>query len=61
MALAPSLFDRHIAERLEDFAVHRLDGLLHPFAEIARLVAVAQFHRLMRAGGGARRHRRAAH
>jgi len=33
------------------------DGLPHPFAEIARLVVVAQFHRLMRAGGGARRHR----
>ena len=47
-------------ERLEDLAVDGLDRLLHALAEIARLVAVAQFDRLMRAGGGARRHRRAA-
>ena len=51
----------HAAEGVEDLAVHRLDGLEHTLAEIARLVAVAQFHSLMRAGGGARRHRRAAH
>ena len=54
------LLDRHVAQRLEDFAVDGFDRLLHALAEIARLVAVAQFHRLMRAGGGARRHRRAA-
>src|SRR5262249_37929512 len=45
---------------LEDFAVHGLDRLAHALAEIARLVAVTQFHRFMRAGGGAGRHRRAA-
>ena len=54
------LLDRHVAERLEDLAVDGLDRLLHALAEIARLVAVAQFDRLMRAGGSARRHRRAA-
>ena len=51
----------HVAERLEDLAVDGLDRLLHALAEIARLVAVAQLDRLMRAGGGARRHRGAAH
>ncbi len=35
-------------------------GLQHALAAVARLVAVAQFHRLVRAGGGAGRHRRAA-
>ena len=55
------LLGRHVAERLEDFAVDGLDRLQHALAEIARLVAVAQLDRLMRAGGGARRHRRAAH
>ena len=51
----------HAAERVEDLAVDGVDRLLHALAEIARLVAVAQFDRLMGAGGGARRHRRAAH
>ena len=55
------LFDRHVGQRLEDLAVDGGDRLLHALAEIARLVAVAQFDCLMRAGGGARRHRRAAH
>ena len=54
------LLDGLIAQRLEDFAVDGLDRLLHALAEIALLVAVAQFDRLMRAGGGARGHRRAA-
>ena len=54
------LFDRHLAERLEDLAVDGFDRLAHALAEIASLVAVAQFDRLMRAGGGARRHRGAA-
>ena len=54
------IFDGVIGQRLEDFAVHGGDGLLHALAEIAALVAVAQLDRLMRAGGRARRHRRAA-
>jgi hypothetical protein len=49
-----------IAERLEDFGVDGFDRLAHALAEIAALVAVAQFHRLMRAGGRARRHGGAA-
>ena len=51
----------HAAERVENLAIDGLDRLPHALAEIARLVAVAQLNRLMRAGGGARRHRRAAH
>ena len=54
------LLDGLIAQRLEDFAVDGLDRLLHALAEIALLVAVPQFDRLMRAGRGARGHRRAA-
>ena len=54
------LLDRPVAQRLEDFAVDGFDRLLHALAEIARLVAVAQFDRLMRAGGGAGGHRGAA-
>ena len=54
------LLDGLIAQRLEDFAVDGLDRLLHALAEIALVVAVAQFDRLMRAGGGARWHRRTA-
>ena len=38
----------------------RLDRLQHALAAIALLVAVAQLHRLMGAGGGARRHGGAA-
>ena len=51
----------HAADRLEDLAVDGLDRLQHALAEIARLVAVAQLDRLVRAGRGARGHRRAAH
>ena len=47
-------------ERIEDLAVDGVDGLQHALAEIALLVAVAQLHRLVRAGRGARGHRRAA-
>ena len=53
------LFGIHAAERVEDFAVHGGDGLFHALAAIA-FAAVAQFHRLMRAGRGARGHRGAA-
>ena len=49
-----------IAERLEDLAVDGCDRLLHALAEIARLVAVAELDRLVRAGGGARGDRGAA-
>ena len=50
----------HAAERVEDLAVDRIDRLAHALAAVARLVAVAQFDRLMRAGGGAGGHRGAA-
>ena len=50
----------HAAERLENLAVDRLDRLAHALAAVAGLVAVAQFHRLMHAGGGAGGHRGAA-
>ena len=52
------LFGGHVTQGLEDFAVDGLNRLLHALAEIARLVAVAQLDRLMRAGGGTRGHRR---
>jgi hypothetical protein len=41
--------------------MHGGDRFLHALAEIARLVAVAQLDGLMRAGGGAGRHRRPSH
>ena len=50
----------HAAKRVENLAVDGLDRVLHALAEIARLVAVAQLDRLMRAGRGARRHPGAA-
>ena len=46
-------------ERIEDLAVDRLDRLAHPPAAKAR-PAVALLDRLVRAGRGARRNRRAA-
>ena len=46
-------------DQIEQLAIDRLDGLADALAEIA-CAAVAQFHRLMRAGGGARRHHGAA-
>jgi hypothetical protein len=54
------LFDRDIAERIKDFAVDGINRLLHTLAEIARLVAVAQLNRFMRASRSAGRHRRTA-
>ena len=58
--------ERGLVERVEagdrvgDLAVDRVDRAGHALAEIAALVAVAQLDRLARAGGGARRHGRAA-
>jgi len=43
-------------QRRADFTVRVGDGLQHALAEVALLVAVTQFHRLARAGRGARRH-----
>ena len=48
------------AQGVENIAIDAFDRLEHALAEKARLVAVAQFDRFMRAGRGARRHRRAA-
>ena len=50
----------HAADGVEDLAVDGGDRLLHALAEVARLVAIAQFDRLVRAGRGARRHGGAA-
>ena len=47
------------AQGVEQFAIDGGDGLFHALAAIA-LAAVAQFHRLMGAGRGARRHGGAA-
>ena len=49
----------HARDGVEDLAIDRVDGLLDALAAIA-LAAIAQFHRLVRAGRGARRHRGAA-
>ena len=46
---------------VENVAVDGLDRLQDALAAVAALVAVAQFHRLVRPGRGARGHRRAAH
>ena len=54
------VFRLHAADGVEDLAVHRFDRLQHALAEEALLVAVAQLHRLMRAGRGAGRHGGAA-
>ena len=50
----------HAADGIENLAFDGGDRLLHALAEIAFLVAVAQFDRLMRAGRGAGWHRGAA-
>src|SRR5690606_16235452 len=47
-------------KNVENLAVDELDRLQNALAAIARLVAVAEFHRLMCARGGARGDRRAA-
>ena len=49
-------FGVHAGQRIEDLAVDGLDRGLHALAEVARLVVVAQFHRLVRPGRSARRH-----
>ena len=45
--------DVHAGDGVEDLALDIADGLEHALAAVAGLVAVAQFHRLMRAGRGA--------
>src|SRR5690606_39159356 len=47
-------------QRLGDRAVDVADGLQHALAQVARLVAVAQLHRLLGAGGCTGRHGGAA-
>ena len=49
----------HAADCIEDLAVDGVDGLLDALAKIT-LAAIAQLDRLVRAGGGARRHCSAA-
>ena len=48
-------------QRVADRAVHRLDRPPHALAAIAAGVAVAELHRLVGTGRGARGHRRPAH
>ncbi len=50
------LFGVEATDGIENLAVDRIDRLADTLAAISLLVAVAQFHRLMRAGGGAGRH-----
>ena len=50
----------HAFELGGDHGFHVGDGLQHAFAEVVALVAVAQFHGLVLAGGSARRHNGAA-
>ena len=60
-SIAALVLGVHAGERIEDLAVDGVDRLLDALAEVARLVAVAQLDRLVRAGRGAGRHGRAAH
>ena len=61
-AVDADLFGGVIADEfLGNLAIHSGDCFEHAFAHKTRLVAVALLIRLMRAGGGARRHRGAAH
>ena len=55
------VFGVHAGQRVEDLAVDGGHGLGHALAEVARLVAIAQFHRLMCARRGAGGHRGPAH
>jgi hypothetical protein len=48
----------HAYERWSDFLVDVAHRLARALAEVARLVAIAQFHRFVLAGGCAGRHRR---
>src|SRR4029078_10947049 len=50
-------FRVHAPDRVEDLAVDGIDRLAHALAEVAFLVALAQFDRLMRTGGRSRRDR----
>ena len=50
----------HANQFISNRGVHILDCLEHAFALEAAFVAIAQFQRLVRAGGCARRHNRAA-
>ena len=55
------VFRLEAGQRLENIAIDRLDRLEDALAAVARLVAVAQFDRLMRAGRGAGGNGGAAH
>jgi len=55
------VFRVHAGERVEDIAVDRLARLGHALAAVALRIAVALLDRLVLAGGGAGRHRGAAH
>jgi hypothetical protein len=55
------LGDVEAEDRLGDLGVDVLDRLLHALAEEALLVAIAQLHRLARAGRRPRGHRGAPH
>src|SRR3546814_8379564 len=46
-------------QRLRDRLVDILHGLQHALAQVAGLVAIAQFDRLLRTGGSSGRHHRA--
>ena len=59
--LAPAAVASMPVQRRGDLAVDVLDRLERALAEVARLVAVAQFHRFVLAGGGAGGHGRASH
>ncbi len=54
------VFGVEAQQRVRNLVVDRVYGLEHALAEIAGSVAVAQFDRLVRAGGGAGRDRGAA-
>ena len=58
---AALVFRVHAAQGTVDLAVDRLDGLEHTLSEVARLVAVAQFDRLVGTRRGAGRHDGAPH
>ena len=48
-------------QALGDLAIHVADGVLRALSQIARLVAVAQFHGFVFSGGGAGGHSRPTH
>ena len=59
--LRAAVVGREAAQRGREHVLHVRDRLQHALAAVALLVAVAQLHRHALAGGGAGRHRRAAH